>query len=1058
VHKPITLTPKDGGKLATDVSGNEVGLQNYRVKRDWRRFLDRELRREGHDYFLPNRDASSGTLVTGNWTHQDSAPYYYLVTGFIVGNTYQWDVGNSTSMTEQSVVGNGRLFPGPGPVTDTRFVATRTSYYLWKTVVGGEPVPFPITDRIYEFQNQILAAPEPVNLLIMARSQQKTAVIAGTPTTLYRFFTTSEGGYVEDVDSFTYWDDYADDYVVEASTPEAYADDYFEDNAGGWEVIGSGFSAEGYRWEAVPLGGDVVFNNGVDLPVVYGLNEFEVTPLYELRENGVLSVRTITEFNSTLLLMDVTQAKEDAFDSLFQQVVLTGEAYQTGVTTSAGSYASQALDSFLVNITSGTFIFTVGMVGKTLRFQNGFSSVIAAYNSTTQVQLTDAPVYSEGYSGNINIPFDILNAGNVDSIVTADHEVFDSSMVGLRLFWDSGEVRTILEVLSTTQVVVEFDGPIPSGPYSIENAKSYGIVSDSSLYDRIRYRVINSALGDARRYNAEVPATIEAGSTQLTFDRPTRVFKSGMQILVVGAGLNGGNLLATIVSIGEGGKHALLDTPALATSPVAIPLRYDFQAQTYVEAPVIEGETYRFTPGANETHLLNGTETIGVGKFVAAGDTVKIYGAQPADLVVADLNYNDDVEPFVQITVTQGEQYVYTPGANDDYLLNGDTRVPGSTFTASGTFIRIYGTNTSGTLPVTASLIQVTLLTTATLEQISITSTLVQAADMIGSIVGFNDLEEDGSRIIRGMKLNDRLVLYRETGYQLGSYTGVSSAPFYFPQMVMTSNALAFKNTLITVTQNGVNFHLFAGANNFYRFDMTTRLPVSWGPAEICTRTFYGEVQKGATITGDYRRDDYIFSAENELTKEIFICFPSETEDKALCYDYEQGTLSTTAGDFSAAATVVPPGHDDDKWFIMGTMGGIVLTYGLANVEQDAWDGVSMYNRLGEEYDSEMQSGLGHFNAQFHEKSLTGYVLELSSFSPDTTVTVSIYGTKNPNSDPVLLATRALTEDKNFFPLHYIAYYLSDKLLVTGKDNPCEISQRIFNVAPVRSGSQTRWH
>src|SRR3990167_4778892 len=43
-----------GGKLATDLSSDEAGIANYVLKRNWRRDLDQEIRREGHDYFWPN--------------------------------------------------------------------------------------------------------------------------------------------------------------------------------------------------------------------------------------------------------------------------------------------------------------------------------------------------------------------------------------------------------------------------------------------------------------------------------------------------------------------------------------------------------------------------------------------------------------------------------------------------------------------------------------------------------------------------------------------------------------------------------------------------------------------------------------------------------------------------------------------------------------------------------------------------------------------------------------------------------------------------------------------
>jgi hypothetical protein len=50
---PITITPMAGGKLMTNISSERAGALNYATKRDFRRELDLEVRREGYDYFWP---------------------------------------------------------------------------------------------------------------------------------------------------------------------------------------------------------------------------------------------------------------------------------------------------------------------------------------------------------------------------------------------------------------------------------------------------------------------------------------------------------------------------------------------------------------------------------------------------------------------------------------------------------------------------------------------------------------------------------------------------------------------------------------------------------------------------------------------------------------------------------------------------------------------------------------------------------------------------------------------------------------------------------------------
>lgn len=51
--KPFTIEPSGGGQLRTALSAERPGILNYVKKGDFRRDLDQEVRREGHDYFWP---------------------------------------------------------------------------------------------------------------------------------------------------------------------------------------------------------------------------------------------------------------------------------------------------------------------------------------------------------------------------------------------------------------------------------------------------------------------------------------------------------------------------------------------------------------------------------------------------------------------------------------------------------------------------------------------------------------------------------------------------------------------------------------------------------------------------------------------------------------------------------------------------------------------------------------------------------------------------------------------------------------------------------------------
>lgn len=140
---------------------------------------------------------------------------------------------------------------------------------------------------------QHLNVGSPVTMLHMVRRPNgKTAVIAAAGDKLYRFFALEDPYYFED------------DYMLDDCV-------YIDCEQADWIVIGQGFdTTAAHRWEAVDLNGWVVLNNGVDLPVTYRVEDYEVKPIYQLRENGVASVGTITVYNSMLLCADITEIRD----------------------------------------------------------------------------------------------------------------------------------------------------------------------------------------------------------------------------------------------------------------------------------------------------------------------------------------------------------------------------------------------------------------------------------------------------------------------------------------------------------------------------------------------------------------------------------------------------------------------------------------------------------------------------------------------------------------------------------------------------------------------------
>ncbi len=174
---------------------------------------------------------------------------------------------------------------------------------------------------------------------------------------------------------------------------------YMTVTPGTWTTVGSGFSTNGHRWEMVNPAGEVIFNNGYDLPVMYDWDARVVHPMYELREQGVALAGTIAEFNGMLVLADIAEIRDTSF-------------------------------------------------------------------------------------------------------------------------------------------VAWMNGSDPYGPYI-----------DSSTYNRIRYRIIWSSIGEPWRFGASVPVTASSGSAVLTLAYPISSLSVGDSVTVIGAGASGAELVADVIAI-----------------------------------------------------------------------------------------------------------------------------------------------------------------------------------------------------------------------------------------------------------------------------------------------------------------------------------------------------------------------------------------------------------------------------------------------------------------------------------------------------------------------------
>jgi len=165
------------------------------------------------------------------------------------------------------------------------------------------------------------------------------------------------------------------------------------------------------------------------------------------------------------------------------------------------------------------------------------------------------------------------NTGKV-SVIAAElfPRLTSISLVGLTLFWASGEARQILSVDGSGNIYVNNDVPVPSGPLSVENPIAYAAFTDQTQMQRFPWRFFPSMPNNPRRFGAVVPISSKFNSDTLTFAYPVRSFSelfikaaatapypSGLpSVTVNGIAINAGNLTSNVLWINPGIANSIV--------------------------------------------------------------------------------------------------------------------------------------------------------------------------------------------------------------------------------------------------------------------------------------------------------------------------------------------------------------------------------------------------------------------------------------------------------------------------------------------------------------------
>jgi hypothetical protein len=275
--------------------------------------------------------------------------------------------------------------------------------------------------------------------------------------------------------------------------------------------------------------------------------------------------------------------------------------------------------------------------------------------------------------------------------------------------------------------------------------------------------------------------------------------------------------------------------------------------------------------------------------------------------------------------------------------------------------------------------------------------TLMSASDMVNSHVGFSEIQDDSSQIIKMAPLRDKLVIYRDSSIYLMSFSGDPVAPFTFEPLYRGNKGVYYKHSFIGVEHN---YHMYAGRDAFYRFDLSSRLPKT-----VQTFDYGSDMHDKVTIDDT----NWVVASHNPTTSEFWWSYPipqslwglHTTSDgivlagETLCWDYGNDSLSLVDYQFTAMGSIKQPLPDVNleskpmrDWFIMGAFDGILYQYGKTD------DGYEIFYRRShtkkplnpvesrETYTSVIESGLTPFGDTYSEKDIRAYLLQLSTRYP----------------------------------------------------------------------------
>lgn len=165
---------------------------------------------------------------------------------------------------------------------------------------------------------------------------------------------------------------------------------------------------------------------------------------------------------------------------------------------------------------------------------------------------------------------------------------------------------------------------------------------------------------------------------------------------------------------------------------------------------------------------------------------------------------------------------------------------------------------------------------------------LLNRANYSERILGFDDMQGDGSMILKGGMVGDYIFIARETGVILGQITDSTEAPFLFQESYRGLSAPVASRLIEPMDSSSVFYY---SRKSWYEFALQNQRPEKVEIFDLNESLMKGLSEEGS------------FIVEHSPQRELWIFL----KDRTIVFDYGNGLLSEVDAVFDAAALVDDP-------------------------------------------------------------------------------------------------------------------------------------------------------